>query len=681
MAYRPLHTSALSLNFKFSTTNMRSDSRFGHALRKFYVAAIFATSLLQGILGCFPNDEVFKTSCLWTQSFDIDSHYRIDVCGHYGDAGKGSRMTFTPIRKGAIYQKEWHWDCVKATSIDQKEFSYLVKRGNSEETLGYQCVRFSPLTQNVVRQRLTSITKNMVNCNDAIYSLDSHVLVASGNLESKTCPLIGGYQVLMHLPYNAPSDRNCLENAATIKPHLQFGCAQTGSSRVLANLGAYCTPDALLNSYAMRGRAEVHLDCVESWQENTGTKEQSTNVLLRMDDSNSTFWCLHVQRVANPSHSAVSFADETLYKSFLTFDGRCGPHMNGDNSVPKPTTMFGHLAAFRPGNDSKCQEPSYLNGCESEKRKCQTSTDCPKSCGRCLEELPSSFCSIPAKFHGSWESFFFDQEDKTLISTNSIRTPKQGEFKCLNPDGTEGHDQGVFSLVQKGEHLTCMPHRSCVLLDTPAPGILTHRRFPPIRTDTGEIKSCSMTDEINRLSYRKDLPEVVTLVQPEKVEATACDQLTTKHLGMVNTGSSCRLTLHECQGSCHTFNVSLEADSCDNQTAEDLGLLTQHTCVAVLPVPDRWVVLTKSPQTEQYLCWVVLSTDIFLLSPGQCNGPQIESVMEDIGNVPNPLKMLKAIWPQEQKEPQKDRDGGVAIKASVTALVLTLAVTVFMTSL
>ena len=508
----------------------------------------------------------------------------------------------------------------------------------------------------------TSLSRRspQVNCNDKV---KSSMLVASENLDPVTCPLAGGYQILMHLPDNISKDPKCSKKVATYKPHLQFGCDKAGSSHVLADLGPDCVPDALQKSETMRGRHQAYLECVASWQETSGS-----NVLLRMQGSNSTFWCLNVRQVHNPSDTALSSPEETLHESILMFDGRCAPY--GVDSVPNHSTMFGHIAAFRPGKATKCQEPSYLTACESENQnRCHKSTECPKTCGRCLEEVPPASCSFPATLQGAWESFSSERDNTIKVSGSSLQAAKHGDFTCQSDEWEENQNKGLFSLVQKGQHSTCMPYHSCARLTVFAPGLLSYQMFPANRNgDTGKVTSCRQAFIMrNSLRYKA---EVITLLEPEKLRETSCNIMTNMTLGTSVMGPGCLVTLHECSGSCQTFTMSLHAETCGNQTAEDLGLLTQHTCMAIIPDRELFIMLTRSPDTKQYLCWIRLTNSVFLMSPEKCNPEQIYAAMRDEENIPKPLEMLKAIWPPRPPMDPHDRDGAVATTASATALVL-----------
>ncbi|GFS26463.1 hypothetical protein ElyMa_007054900 [Elysia marginata] len=593
------------------------------------VIAILVTSLARGTLGCFPVNDVFKASCSWSQPKSVESRLHVDVCRHSPKIQKGTKMVFIP-------------------------------EGENTDSL------------------------EEADCASAIYTLDEHVLVAD-DLDPVKCPLSGGYQVLMHLSESIPNNKKCLDTTATYKPHLQFQCDLVGSPHVLADLGSSCLPGELQMSPAMQGESMAHLECVDSWQEKsagptTTNNKPSTTVLMRMKASKQTFWCLHVQRVARSSHTSVSSPEESLYRSLLTFDGRCLTRMNGQHSVPKTLTMFGHLAAFRPGDDIKCKEASYLDQCNVEaKTKCQESTDCPRTCGRCLDAIAPPSCSIPERLRGNWEPFS-EKEFATVVGSVTIRTPNHGEFTC---HGSEGENQDTFALVQVRQHATCVPYHTCVKLEPSGPGLLIYQMFPAKRSaDTGAVMTCMETIISNRQNMAWRPTETFTLVQKSKLQATGCAMLTTMRLKMHNADFDCQLIIHECTGDCHTFNISLDPATCDNMTAEEFGLMTTHTCLAVLAPRERAIRLTRCPVTGQYLCWIQLSTSVFILGPEKCNEQQIDAAMDEPSRVPNAFDMLKAVKPKAPKE-QKDNapadstDGSAAVRlkaASVSSVLVLLSV-------
>lgn len=628
--------------------------------------ALTMMSLVQIILGCFPVDDVLKTSCSWTMAQSLETHYRVDVCANYTGAKEGSRMTFTTKDKGE--ENQWHWDCLKILpnpNLQTNErVKYLVKRGNSKKTLGFQCVTLTSLTSRVVRLESSELFNEEKDVKCTTLTAKEQVLVASEKLEPLTCPITGGYQVLMKLSDNILNNKKCLEKTATYKPHLQFRCDQARSSHVLADFGSSCLPGDVQMSTAMQGESMAHLECVDSWQEYAGTSSQFTSVLLRMQGTKNTFWCLSFELVVKSSHSSVVSPHEVLYKSLLTFDGRCVQDMNGQHSVPSPMTMFGHLAAFIPGDDMKCKEASYLKHCEAETVDiCQETTDCPKTCGRCLEASPQPPCLIPDKLQGTWQSF--SSEKKTLLAVypSMVTSPKQGDFKCLKYEEDASEEGDKFSLVQIGEHATCMLYHTCGTLKTLAPGLLSYRIIPTKRDDDGKLLSCLDTERAYRMNMVPT--QTTTMVQPNKLEETPCNMMTTMRLRMHNSGSDCRLTIHECQGSCHTFNISLEEESCDNKTAEQLGLMTQHTCMALIAQGERGIRLTRSPDTKQFLCWIQLSTSVFMLDPENCSHEQVELIMDDPTGVPNPIHMLEAVVPQNQKNSQ-GRNSAVRFATTTT---------------
>ena len=505
------------------------------------------------------------------------------------------------------------------------------------------------------------------DCLSATYTLDDSVFVAIDELKPVACPLSGGYQILMHRSDSISKERKCLENAPSYRPHLQFQCDQVGSSHVLADFGPHCTLMELQKSGPMMGKYMAHLDCVDSWQENSGTSKQSTSVLMRMQGSNLSLWCLHLKRLPNSAHSSVTSEEESLYQAYLSVDGSCSPDVQGQGSVPTAFEMFGKLASFIPGDDIKCQEASYLHECESQAiSKCQESTDCPKTCGRCLgEKTTTSTCSMPSTVLGTWESFPHGEGHIITVHGDSVKTSSQGDFKCWSTH------KDMFSLVQTGKHSTCMPYHACTRIERLAPGLIIYEMFPANRKkDSGEVQSCKQTRESNERFNKGTFSSTTTLMQPQKLHETPCNIEGKIISEVMNMEPQCNLVIHECSGSCTTFNISIDEGTCGNKTAEEAGLLTQHTCLAVLPGGEINMVLTRSPDNDQYLCWVKLSTMFFALSPDKCNKDQIDAVMRIVNpdDVPNTFSLLKRRPPTIEKDPEKD--GSAQAKLSITAFAL-----------
>ncbi|GFO12325.1 hypothetical protein PoB_003883000 [Plakobranchus ocellatus] len=628
-----------------ATVAMTSPRIMGQALICVYLLTILMTSLMQCTLGCFPLNDVFKVSCLWTQPLTLDSRHILDVCQHESDRERGSRMTVMTERAGVKDEDAILYDCL--ASYDGHR--YLVKKHNSAGSLGYQCVRFSPLTQRVVRQEWSRLQQDreMVDCLKHLYTLDANILVASGDFHPVPCPVSGGFQALLHRSDNISGDQRCVESISSYKPRVQFQCDKAGSSNVHVDLGPDCTPAPVLAPSALQAQGPKFFTCMDSWQEKGGDSGPFTSVLLRSLDSNVTFWCLHLQRKLNSAHSKVTFDNEVLYQAFLTFDGRCLPHIKGERDVPEPTSMFGKLAMFVSSDNLKCRDKAYKQSCEFTPTKCLESTDCPQSCGRCKRSHGDSTCSLPETLKGTWEDFSLNSDHNLVINAQTITTSDSGDFRCRSH--VEGNRNAIYALEQTGVHSSCVPYESCARLELVTPGVLTYQMFSAQRKQkSGEVLSCQESlDAIKGKNFNPGRSEkTVTLMKRDKLQGTSCDIMSTMKYPILNKDpdSFCMLVLHECSEPCQAFNVSLDADSCENRTAQEAGILTQHSCLAHVQLRDNTrALITRSLDTDQYMCFVFLSASLFVVHPEECNQESINNVLmlPDPAQIYDTFTMLK----------------------------------------
>ncbi|GFO18797.1 hypothetical protein PoB_004530200 [Plakobranchus ocellatus] len=591
-----------------------------------YLAILMVIFVAREGFGCFPMQDVFKDSCLWIQTTSMGSRNRISICNE-----KGTPMIIESEGIGTNRAQDRTLECLRVYN----EHRYLVKVYRSKIFLGYQCLKFSSLTDRVVRQEKTAVVakENKLNCEDeSLYTADEAVLIASLiNDEPKKCVLSGGFQLLMHMGGSSTESLRCQENVQVYNPRIQFQCDEKDSPNVLIDLGKACTPQVLWDSQSLRGRYVAHLRCLDSWQENKGTPKEFTTLLLAMRDSPRAYWCLHVKQIDSSGSEVLASSGEVLYQAFLTLDGRCVQNINGYHDVPKDSTMFGTLSSFVPRYSNKCKDDDYLRTCErNDQQSCFESLNCPSSCGRCKKKEKLQNCTFPTNMRGSWESFSHtDKKPALFVKERSVQSYRFGEFECRYPKEF-GDVLGLYALVQSGVEPSCMPYYSCAQLISLAPGLLSFQMRPTLRdVYTGEIYSCQQTHEMVGFIRPEKTEETVTLLQKAKLKGASCNINKIQAYPTEAVTPGCQMLIHECYGACQLFHISLEAESCNNMTATEYGLNTQHTCLAEISLNDgSRALLTKLPNTEEYFCWLFVKAQLLIIRPDACNQNRIDSIFK-----------------------------------------------------
>ena len=469
-----------------------------------------------------------------------------------------------------------------------------------------------------------------LDCGKADYKVDEAVLIG-GYIDptARPCPISGGFQLLMNLG-ESPSSENCLGSVSSYLPQLLFQCDETGSTRAIIDLGKLCTPQVLRTSQSLRGRYVAHLKCLASWQENKGSKSSEfTTVLLVMRDSYLSYWCLHLQRLNGKT------SGEVLYKAILTLDGRCLPDISGSLDSPKHTDMFGKLVSFKPGNDTECKDHSYMSSCEEDDGAdtCRESLRCPSSCGRCKKSLKLKSCAFPMDIRGSWESLSFDEDSILSVGKNTVQSPQFGQFQCQSA-AEDGDVKGMYPMVQVGIEPTCWPYYSCAEIRSLAPGLLSFQMRPALKNIyTGKVESCQETHRQVWSIRPEKAEETKTLIDRKRLKPTPCRFKEAKAYPSIGLIKGCLLVVPECSGTCNTFNISLEANTCNNISAESVELYTQHICMARVSFDDgAHVVLTKivgsEEDSQEFRCWLFFRFRLYILRADYCNQNQIESIFE-----------------------------------------------------
>ncbi|BFZ09547.1 hypothetical protein BsWGS_12586 [Bradybaena similaris] len=459
-----------------------------------------------------------------------------------------------------------------------------------------------------------------VNCIEDYYTEDEEVLLAYKDIQPQQCPLAGGYQLIMR--QGMAVGGFCMNSVKTYNPHIQFHCDGRGSGNVLVDFGKACEPTTL--APYMGERHFTHLKCVSHWLENG-----FHSVLLQMRDHPESFWCLHYKVVSSSSFGGKNAAHEELLKVFLTLDGRCSSQAFGTEDVPRNTTMFGHLASYRSINDIKCTEKVYVETCKLNEDKCLESVECPSYCGRCKKHMTNQSCNFPAEALGFWKVLNSIHRLEVTVEKSRIKSPNFGDFLCLRSPDTGGQDY-IYSVVQVSTAPTCMPYYSCAKLLSPSPGVLTFQLRPGFRSqETGEPLACEESHQEGLPFFHPPGPEqTVTLINQNKLQRTSC-KLAHRSTFPTKLNDECKIVVHECSGSCQSFNVSFDVASCRNNT-QDYNIENQHICYATIQFADTVRgILAKSGTSGRYLCWIFGSSRLFVATVEDCNQDSVNRIFRE----------------------------------------------------
>ncbi|CAG5114624.1 unnamed protein product [Candidula unifasciata] len=604
-----------------------------------YVLIVLLTTVVRYSLGCFPMLDVFQHSTRWMQITSMNSRRMVEV-GEETDEIMIIETTETIGTEEVIKHRE-QLLCM----MEYGEHRYLVRIDDDEEGSRYMCYQFTPLTEYIVRQGRTeeNINRKRVNCIDDQYTEDEQVLIAYSAIQPQQCPLAGGYQLIMQ--QGMAVDRLCINSIKTYNPYI------------------HCQPMAL-NPY-MRGRHLTHLRCVGQWEDN-----DFHSVLLQTRDNPHHFWCLHYKVVSWGKSGGKNNDQEELVKVFLTIDGRCSSQTFGNEDVPRNTSMFGHLALYKPINDIKCTETVYVESCKLDEDKCLESIECPKSCGRCLNQVESYNCTFPAETFGSWKVFNSDRNLEMTIDKDRIESSSFGELMCLGVP--EPRRQGyLYTVVQINAAPTCNYYYSCAEMFNPNPGVLTFQLRPAFRnSNTGELVSCKESYQDSPVHVRPPEPEAgFTLINQQRLQRTSCNFLQSSKYRTKIPG--CSIVVHECSGPCQIFNVTFDIPSCDNETQQIYNIENQHICHAKVDFYDGvYGIVTKGVTSGKFLCWVFGNSQLFVPTAEDCNLDSMDRIYSD-ASADTRYDLLKAI----SLNPPQDNSAEAVILPVPSALMFSLLVT------
>uniref|UniRef100_A0A0B7A098 CUB domain-containing protein n=1 Tax=Arion vulgaris TaxID=1028688 RepID=A0A0B7A098_9EUPU len=574
------------------------------------VVIVVLTSLPRDSLCCFPIEDVFADSSSWLQTTSLNSRRLIQV-------GEEAEDIIIVETEGLATNRELMLRCM----IAYGENRYLVKVEEEHGSTRYMCYQFTPLTHYVIRQGRTeeNINRKRVDCIDDHYTEDEAVLIAYKDIQPQQCPLVGGYQMIMR--QGMAVDGNCVDSVHSYNPHVQFHCDGRGSGNVLVDFGKACEPPALTSS--MGGRHLTHLTCVSEWEE-----DGFQSVLLQMRDHQQSFWCLHYKVVSSGHSSVLTGAYDSL-EVFLTVDGRCSSQAFGDEDVPRNTSMFGHLIAYRQETDIRCTEKVYLESCQLNVDKCLSSVECPSYCGRCKKMLASPNCSFPANTLGSWKVVNSDRQLEITIQKTKIKSHSFGDFLCMGARDPDLEDD-TYPVLQATIGPTCMPYYACAVVFSPTPGLLTFQLQPSFRNPkTGEPLPCKESHDLLALTTPPEQEEAITLINQNKLHKTACNhELRSTYPTRV---PGCKVAVHQCSGTCQTFNVTFDIPSCGNETDRTYDIENKHICYATITFEDGvHGILAKTFGSGRYLCWLFSSTRLFVASPEDCNQESVTQIFSDV---------------------------------------------------
>lgn len=447
-----------------------------------------------------------------------------------------------------------------------------------------------------------------VDCINDPYKEDQAVLVAATDIHPVHCPLSGGFQLVLN--QGMAVDDKCLQSVRKYNPRLQFQCDGQRSGNAVIDFGQACRP-ALLNK-VMGSRQLTHLRCVSEWKESA-----YSSLLLQMRDHPDVYWCLHYK-------STRGTAD--MFTVLLALDGHCSTQVFGDEDVPRNTSMFGYLIAYKPESDLRCREKVYVESCNLDPDKCLGSTECPSYCGRCQKTLTHLNCSFPVDTQASWKVVNSGRQLDIIVERSKIMISDLGDFMCYGPP-EPGQHYSTYPVVQISTGPTCMPYYACALVFSPTPGLLTFQLQPSFRNqETGEPLSCKKSQELMGQDPPAEPEEAITLINLGKLNKTPCKHRVSSTYPTIFPG--CRLVVPECSGTCETLNVTFDAPACVNTT--DLEIDATHTCYATITFNDDVQgILAKTSVSGRFLCWLFGSTRLFITEPEECNQKSINQIFSD----------------------------------------------------
>lgn len=433
-------------------------------------------------------------------------------------------------------------------------------------------------------------------------------MIAYQKMSHETCPLIGGYQMLLHEGVTVRA--HCLDTIQTYNPRLEFSC---DGNQVLADFGQDCAPTIPTQGKGQMQVPFAYLQCVGSWVEPGGDVNA---VLLQMKDDPHSFWCMHYK-------SAKGDSDELL-TIYLSFDGKCsGEVFNNNRDIPDSHSMFGILAKYVPVSDSRCFQNSYIKKCRSIESTCFETAECPLDCQRCNKKIPKKDCGFD-ELIDEWTTVDSSHGLTVNVKKRGFKVTEYGVFSCYGKSGPE--KGGVYSMVRNDPYSSCLPLYTCAKVFSPAKGILNfYLRLAERDGQTGEPKSCTVSPNAKSLVPGPH-ESTITLLNTQKLQEVPCnierDMLFPSSLG------DCRFSIKKCADSCTTFYGDYDTASCGNNTV--LKIEHDHICHARLLLTDGiHAIISRSKLNQRFLCWIFTSQRLFVTVPEHCNSDGAMRIFSD----------------------------------------------------
>ncbi|KAH9525572.1 hypothetical protein Btru_001732 [Bulinus truncatus] len=588
---------------------MDDQQRQTSVTNKVYIILSVAMTCMKGCRGCFPLDDLFIFNRDWKQQTSLHTYTVMSVGKEADDMMKLDYYRSQTLERTAL------WRCL----IAYGENRYLVRiESEAEEDILYRCVQFEALTHTIFQmsQTVSDYIRKKVNCIDDAYTEDQSVWFAKLSYMGVSCPLTGGYQLIVDAD-NLSISPNCLDSIYTYNPRFQFQCDNAKSGNVVLEMGDACEFQALVNKVQILKRNIVFFRCMGHW-----SKGSATSLLLQMQENENQVWCLQYQKTATLGG---------FMRMVLSLEGNCSrdSFVADAESKKSNSTVFGALASFAPANDPRCENASSQSQCTIH-NVCLTSDQCPSQCNRCKKGENFTPCKFDAKFRGRWKPIS-SHLDYIYISVdvNSI-SGYYGEFTCKDHQGQDVNNMLQYSLVQTGSQPSCMPFYACLTLKYLSPGILFFEFRPVMREQsTGNPYSCpDASEKWGHLNLMKT-ESPLTLFNTSKLVKTGCNF---HHTGYFRTThQNCRLVVHKCTGSCTSLNASLEYATCSNETIQNHPMQTSHVCLGTVHFQDSvYGILTTNKKTSRYLCWVFANTRLFIATPEECNQKSVSLILNDV---------------------------------------------------
>ena len=405
-------------------------------------------------------------------------------------------------------------------------------------------------------------------------------------------------------------------------------CSVLGSGGVRADFGRHCEPQTLTHSQMMRRRRITKLYCIGSWRETAGY----TSVLMRMENAPLLTWCLHYKTSTLEDKTSTLGGQDEFYSIFLSLEGKCSHQAFSDAvDLTGPSSMYGFMAGYVSGNDTRCSDDTYTQRCEDGEHSCLESHHCPSQCQRCVQPVSNveDFCMFDSEAYGNYQLIGrYRQDFNVTITQKMINGTTFGEFECRG-FADSGIPGKVYPVVQAGSCETCMPYFACAQVTTLTTGVIAFYLRSAIRdANTGRPMSCWETHQELGEITPVFLQKTVTLVDTSQLSESPCDTPRSVH---PTSSGGCRIVVEECTGSCTTLRVGYDQISCPRTTVNPYNIERKHTCRARLNFKGAHAILARSNDVGRELCWVFIEHMLYIAKASECNQDAIDQRMKSDG--------------------------------------------------